>query len=190
VNLAPGSAAATPAGVERLRLFFALWPDDRVRAKLAAYASAAHARTGGRIMRAEGVHVTLAFLGDVEAARLEPLLATAASIAFRPFDWMLDEVGFWKHNRIAWVGASVVPPQLADLVADLRGALQAGGFAFDAKAFVPHATLIRKGATPQALPTLAPIPWRVTRFVLVKSVLAEAGSRYEIAGSWPADPRA
>jgi 2'-5' RNA ligase len=190
VSPVPAPTAATPAGSERLRLFFALWPDDRVRAKLAAFARAVFECTGGRVMRPEGLHITLAFLGDVEAARVEALLRVAASVPVRPFDWRLDEAGFWKHNRIGWVGASAVPPPLADLVADLRGALKAGGFAFDGKPFVPHVTLVRKGTPPRELPALAPIPWRVTRFVLVKSVLAGAGSRYEIAGSWPAGPGA
>jgi 2'-5' RNA ligase len=189
VNPVSESAAATPTVPKRLRLFFALWPDDRVRVKLAAYARAAHERTGGRIMRPDGLHITLAFLGDVDAVRLDSLCTIAASVAVRPFDWMLDEAGFWRHNRIVWVGATVVPPQLASLVADLRAALQVGGFAFDGKPFVPHATLIRKGAPPRDVPALVPIPWRVTRFVLLKSVPTEEGSRYEVAGSWPAVAR-
>jgi len=51
---------------------------------------------------------------------------------------------------------------------------------------VSHATLIRQGTPPRELPALTPIPWHVTRLVLVQSVLGEQGSRYEIAGSWPA----
>jgi 2'-5' RNA ligase len=181
-------AAAEPSA-RRLRLFFALWPDAPVRAKLAAFARAAHECIGGRIMQAEGLHITLAFLGDVDAARLDALRRVAASVSVEPFDWPLDEAGFWKHNRIGWVGATSVPTALAALVADLRAALTAGGFAFDGKPFVPHVTLIRNGAPAAHLPTLAPIEWRVSRFVLVKSARGQEGSRYEIAGSWPAEAR-
>jgi RNA 2',3'-cyclic 3'-phosphodiesterase len=186
VSNAESSAPATGTGAKRLRLFFALWPDDRARAKLTAYARATHERTGGRIMRPEGLHITLAFLGDVDAARLDALRDIAGSVAVQPFDWTLDEAGYWNHNRIVWVGATAVPVQLGTLVADLRAALKTADFVFDAKPFVPHTTLIRKGAPPRELPALAPIPWHVTRFVLVRSVLGEQGSRYEIAGSWPA----
>jgi len=184
-DLSSPSEAASQTPAKRLRLFFALWPDDRVRARLAAYATAAQGRTGGRIMRAEGLHMTLAFLGDVDAARFAALRELGGSVAVKPFEWILDEAGFWKHNRIVWVGASAVPTQLATLVADLRAALKSAGFAFDAKPFVPHATLVRKGSSSRELPPFTPIPWHVTRFVLVRSALGEEGSRYEIAGSWP-----
>ncbi|MCX7891917.1 MAG: RNA 2',3'-cyclic phosphodiesterase [Burkholderiales bacterium] len=186
--MTPSPSPAAPAGAaaKPLRLFFALWPDDRVRAKLAAYARAVHERTGGRVMSPEGLHLTIAFLGGVEASRLDPLGAAAASVRVRPFDWLLDEAGYWRHNRIVWVGASAVPAPLGLLVADLRAALQAGGFAFDPRPFVPHATLVRKAAAPRELPPLAPIAWHVERFVLVRSAPGAEGSRYEIAGSWPA----
>jgi len=50
-------------------MFFALWPDDAVRAQLAHWSRELHAVCGGRPTRVENLHLTLAFLGGVEDAR-------------------------------------------------------------------------------------------------------------------------
>jgi 2'-5' RNA ligase len=164
----------------RLRLFFALWPDPGARAALAGWARAAHALCGGRLMRPQNLHFTLAFLGDTDAARLDALLAAAATVTPRRFVVDVDRAEYWRHNRIVWAGAAVVPEALAALVAELRGALDAAGFRYDAKAFVPHVTLVRD-ARPAALPALAPVAWPVASFVLVKSV---PGADYAIVREW------
>lgn len=167
-----------------LRLFFALWPDDGVRAALARWALAIQHVAGGRATRTESIHLTLAFLGAVEPARLKELKAAAASVAVRPFELVLDAAGCWKHNRIAWAGATATPPVLGTLVSDLRTALAGAGFLFDPKPFVPHLTLVRKAQPGFALPALESVPWRVTGFVLVRSVMQAAGSRYAIEAEW------
>ncbi len=168
----------------RLRLFFALWPDDAARAPLARYAGAAHAACGGRLMRPQNLHFTLAFLGDTEAGRLEALLGAAAGVEPRRFAIEVDRVEYWRHNRIVWAGASIVPDALAALVAELRAALDAGEFGYDARPFVPHVTLLRD-ARPATLPDFAPVTWRADRFVLVKSV---PGGDYAIVREWVVSP--
>jgi 2'-5' RNA ligase len=172
------------AAAARLRLFFALWPDAATRATLAAYAAAAHARCGGRIMRPQNLHFTLAFLGDTDAGRLDSLRAAATAVAPRRFAIEVDRVAYWRHNRIVWAGAAVVPEALAGLVADLRAALDVAGFRYDAKPFVPHVTLLRD-ARPAPLPALASTAWPVDRFVLVKSV---PGQDYANVGEWGVSP--
>jgi 2'-5' RNA ligase len=168
----------------RLRLFFALWPDATVRAALAHHADVAHAACGGRRMRAQNLHFTLAFLGDVDTVRLEALLAAASTVAPRRFVIGVDRVAYWAHNQIVWAGASQVPDALVALVADLRAALDSGGFRHDAKPFVPHVTLLRD-ARPAVLPALAPVTWPVERFVLVRSV---PGQDYVILREWRVTP--
>ena len=62
-----------------VRVFFALWPDDAERAALAAWQLPLHKLCSGRIIRADTLHNTLVFLGNVEAHRLEaPYLAAQA----------------------------------------------------------------------------------------------------------------
>ena len=167
-----------------MRLFFALWPDDAVRARLARWSRELHALCGGRTTRPENLHVTLAFLGSVEEARVAEVERAAGEVAPRAVSLVLDRPGYWKHNRIAWAGASVVPPELEALVSELRGALAKSQIRFDAKSFASHVTLLRDAREPAAMPALAPIEWRLDGFALVQSVSLPQGSRYEIRKSW------
>ena len=173
------------AAAKPLRLFFALWPDDATRLALAEWCRRIHRVTKGRPTRAETIHQTLAFLGDCEPARLAELEAAAGRVPLRRFELVLDRAGLWNHNRIAWAGASTVPPELDALVAELRAALAEARFAIDHKRFVPHITLVRKARPGAALPALEPIRWPVTGFVLVRSVLRPDGSDYAIQRRWP-----
>jgi 2'-5' RNA ligase len=173
----------TPAA-RPLRLFFALWPDDAARAALERWSGAIHRVAGGRATRADSIHMTLAFLGDCEPGRLDELKAVAAGVSVGPFELVLDENGYWKHNRIAWAGASQIPAALETLVSDLRAALAAARFAFDPKPFVPHVTLVRKAQPGFVMPALEPIRWQVTGFVLVRSVMRPAGSDYLVEARW------
>jgi 2'-5' RNA ligase len=171
-----------------VRLFFALWPGDGVRAQLAHWSRELHAVCGGRTTRPENLHVTLAFLGSVEDARVAEVERAAGQVAARRFPLILDQPGYWKHNRIAWAGASVVPPGLEALVSELRGALTRSQIRFDAKPFMSHVTLLREAREPKAMPALEPIEWRLDGFALVQSVTLPSslvqGSRYEIRKFW------
>lgn len=169
-----------------MRLFFALWPDDAVRAQLAHWSRELHAACGGRPTRPENLHVTLAFLGGVEEARLTEVERAAGEVSPRAATLVLDRPGYWKNNRIAWAGASLVPPELEALVSELRGALASSQIRFDAKSFVSHVTLLRDAREPEALPVLAPIEWRLDGFALVQSVTLPRGSRYEVRKHWKA----
>ena len=159
-----------------MRLFFALWPDDGVRAALARWSRELHAACGGRPTRAENLHLTLAFLGSVEDARVAEVEHAADEVAPRPATLVLDTPGYWKHNRIAWAGASSALPELESLVRELREALVRARIAFDAKPFVSHITLLRDAREPRAMPALEPIEWKWNGFALVKS----DGGRYEV----------
>ena len=166
-----------------VRLFFALWPDDAVRAALVEWSTALERVCRGRPTRPRNLHLTLAFLGDVAQARLEELKGVAAGVTARRFELVVDQPGYWKHNRIAWAGAGEVPAGLVEMVEELRAALRAAGFRFDEKPFVAHATLLRK-ASPAPLPALPPIVWRGNGFALVRSVPGPNGSDYAVAGEW------
>jgi 2'-5' RNA ligase len=167
-----------------VRLFFALWPDDEVRARLAHWSRELHALCGGRTIPAGNLHLTLAFLGSVKNARVAEIERAASEVAPRAISLVLDQPGYWKHNRIAWAGASVVPAELEALVADLRGALARAGVGFDGKGFVSHVTLLRDAREPKENPALEPIDWKLGGFALIQSVALPRGSRYEVLKSW------
>jgi 2'-5' RNA ligase len=170
-----------------VRLFFALWPDEAVREQLARWSRELRAVCGGRPTRPENLHVTLAFLGNVEDARVAEVERAAGEVRPCAVSLVLDQPGYWKHNRIAWAGASAVPEGLEAFAAELRGALTRSGIGFDAKkGFVSHATLLRDARQPKALPRFEPIEWKLDGFALVQSVTLPQGSRYEVRKSWRA----
>lgn len=164
-----------------MSLFFAIWPDESTRRLLDGVAKKLHVACGGKKTSAESIHLTLAFLGEMEGARVAQLGMLASGIPADAFEIRLDRVARWKHNRIAWAGASAVPKELVDLAAHLRTALEEGGFDFDRRSFVPHVTLVRKAGLPKALPEFEPVCWSVSEFCLAGS----SDSGYAILGRWP-----
>jgi len=173
----------SPAAERGSRLFFALWPDEAARAGLTEWSRELRRACGGRALRPEDLHLTLAFLGSVEPGRVEAIERAASEARPRAATLILDRPGFWKHNRIVWAGAASVPPEIESLVAELRDALKRSAIAFDAKPFVSHVTLLRDARDAGALPALAPIRWEIEGFVLAGSS-PRAGGRYEILRAW------
>lgn len=163
-----------------MKLFFALWPGATTRARLDRWGQALHEVCGGRRTRAENLHLTLAFLGNVDDARLPAVEQAMDSVAPRRFLLTLDQPGHWKRNSIAWAGASVVPPELEALAAELRAGLAAVGVAFDPQPFAVHVTLLRDARAPAAMPAVEAIPWPVEGYALVASVPGTGGVRYEV----------
>ena len=164
-----------------MRLFFALWPSVPVAQVLAGQAETLAKRFGGRATRRETIHLTLAFLGDVEDEHLPAVLEMARKVTAAPFELLVDRLGLWRHNRLIWAGCAATPPELQVLVDGLREGLRAASLPCDAsQAFVPHLTLVRKvGDNRPVLPQLTPLIWTCDRFVLVRSQLDAAGAGYE-----------
>lgn len=168
------------------RLFFALWPLPAVAAKLHRAALAAQEACGGRAMRRDTLHLTLAFLGAVPASRVDAAQAAAAAVTAQAFTLVLDRLDCWKHNRIVWAGCSEVPEALARLAEDLGRGLREAGFALEDRAFAAHATLVRNADCKVPLPSLpVPIDWAVTDFVLAESRTQPGGAQYGVVGRWP-----
>jgi 2'-5' RNA ligase len=181
-----------------LRLFFALWPSAAERAALAAWQPPLRERCGGRAMRADTLHATLVFLGDVAEHRLEALYLAAQETEFADFALNLATAHYWGHNHIVYAAPDVIPPQLADLVSELELNLRRHRFRFEQRAYKPHITLLRhakwsdapKAGNPsptsgwtELTPGLPPMPavrWRVRSFALVQSLSDEHGARYKV----------
>jgi 2'-5' RNA ligase len=172
---------------ERMRVFFALWPDAEVRQRLDAAAGKLHALRGGRRTRAETIHLTLVFIGEIAVERLPDVFTAAAEVAVPKFEVVFDQTDCWRHNRIAHLGAGVAPSALQELVRQLEARLQGADIPFDRRPYVPHVTLLRKAdCSPQMEnPALAPMPWPARDFILVRSSLRSGGARYEQIGRWP-----
>lgn len=170
---------------ERARVFFALWPDVDTAQTLHGLAESARPRFGGRAMRRDTLHLTLAFIGGVPRVRIPELLQIGASVAPRAIDLSLDVLGEWARKHIVWAGPQTVPEPLAALAADLQSALLDAGFVLEARPFVPHVTLLRNAAcATRRMPLEQAVRWHADGFVLVESRLLPSGARYEVLGRW------
>lgn len=166
-----------------LRLFFALWPDDAIRDALNRSGKWLHQHWGGRRMRAETIHLTLAFLGETPAERLDDLVACADSVETGAYELILDQAGYWRHKRIGWLGTSETPPQHSGLVRTLDTGLQQAGFPVDARPHVPHVTLLRNSRGGE-VPACTPVIWPISAFVLVQSRIGPGGTHYDVIRRW------
>ncbi len=161
-----------------MRLFFALWPDPDVRRGLAGWGDALRARVRGRPTRAENLHATLAFLGEVNPADAPRLDDIAAALEAPAFDLVLDGLHYWPHNGIVYAACSRTPQPLAALALALQTRLVAAGFPVDTRAYVPHVTLLRAVRRPPPDIPVSPLLWRVNDIVLVESARAEGVLTY------------
>ncbi|HXZ48565.1 MAG TPA: RNA 2',3'-cyclic phosphodiesterase [Usitatibacter sp.] len=167
------------------RLFFALWPDGPASARLARLATEVAAAAGGKPVPAEKIHVTLAFLGEVAASRVEEARTAARAVRFGGFAVTLDCVGSFGKARVAWAGSLSPPgPALAALQADLAARLSASGFALEERPFALHATLARRIGRDVPRAAVDPVAWSVDAFSLVRS---ETGTgRYAVVEAFGA----
>jgi 2'-5' RNA ligase len=170
-------------------VFFALWPPERGAARLAQWAQALARETGGRATRQETIHLTLAFLGEIEAARIDDAIAAARSVHASAHKLLIEQAVYWAHNRILWVGPQRTSAPMQRLARELGQALRRAGVALERRPFAAHVTLIRKARAPNALPPLPRIDWPVDAFVLVRSVLSSEGSSYAELARFPLQGR-
>ncbi len=163
------------------RLFFALWPDAAGRAALAAWGAPLQAVCGGRAMRADTLHCTLVFLGEVAESRLESLLLAAQEVRARRLTLELAEARYWGHNHIVYAAPATSPPVLEQLVHELESVLRRHRFRFDQRPYTPHVTLLRSARwRDEPLPPMPAVAWPVHDFALVQSLSDASGARYEV----------
>ncbi|HEY2969090.1 MAG TPA: RNA 2',3'-cyclic phosphodiesterase [Casimicrobiaceae bacterium] len=167
------------------RLFFALWPDEPARALIAGLAREVALESGGRPTALNHIHLTLAFVGEQPAIRIDSLRRLAGVVRARAFMLALDEIGGFRRTGIAWLGASAAQPGLAALHDDLAHALQSRGFPVDERPYAPHLTLARRSTTVIDRRLSQPIRWRVNSFTLMASELAASGPAYRTIAEWP-----
>ena len=150
-----------------MRLFFAAWPPAGTAEGLARWAREAQRESGGRAVPAQNIHLTLAFLGEADAAAARVL---GASVRRAPTSFRVEEARFWAHNRILWAGPRETPPALAALAHALG----------ERRPFAAHVTLVRRARHGRRLPPLEVLDWPVDGFSLVSSTLAPAGPSYGV----------
>lgn len=166
------------------RLFFALWPPVVVRNRIEGLARRVAPRGAHRVPR-HNFHITLAFVGAVDAAVRDEMRAAAAAVRAEPFELVLERIGSWPKPRIQWLAPARPHVILSQLAADLQQALRPCGFIPEHRPYQAHVTLARKVGGEHPVEPVAPIHWPVRDFVLVHSISEAAGPRYQVIDRWP-----
>ena len=156
----------------------------------------ASALPGPRWVDPAGIHLTLAFLGELNDERLaQATQATEIAAQSIPtFDYRLARVGIFgspRHPRIIWIGIEEPSGTLPRLHSALNRELERHSFDVDTRPFAPHLTLARvkaplKPDEARALQGLlndssflAPSPsYHVTHINVMKSELSRSGATY------------
>lgn len=183
--MAAGFGVRQALSAVKQRVFFALWPDARVRADLAQAARRMIRVSQGRRARDDSIHLTLAFVGAVDVKAIPCLQAPPDAVLTKTFLLTLDNWGCWPRTGIGWASPSHIPEPLRDLAVNLEGWLRGAGFELEDRAFTPHVTLVRKAQCTTLPDSMPRVEWQVQDFVLVRSIVSRDGSRYQPIGRWP-----
>jgi 2'-5' RNA ligase len=181
------TGAASVGGGERIRIFCALDLPDEARQCLVGWQHAELGDVPGvRPVSPENMHVTLAFLGSIDAEDV-PTVARAlgaVAAAARP-----PELGWGRYRETPSVGMVELDDR-GGRAAALAGALHEGLEALglyepERRRWLPHVTVFRFRERPRLDPAgLGPGTWVPSDAALYHSVLRSAGAQYEILESF------
>jgi 2'-5' RNA ligase len=134
-----------------VRLFVALEIPSAVREMAVLLdelrtADAASLKNKARWVRAENLHVTLKFIGNVDAGKLDAIRAELAKVGSgAPVELRFHRLGFFPNERrprVLWVGVES-SPNLAALAAQIDALLSKSAIPRETRDFSPHLTLAR-----------------------------------------------
>lgn len=134
-----------------MRTFVALSVPAEPRAALAAEILRLR-RTwpgAGRWSRTENLHLTLAFIGELEREEAVRAANAVAEISAVSFDWRFSGLGRFGGLGFLWAGFAD-PAPVAALSQAVRMRLEDLGLPYDPKPFRPHVTLARDWRGPDA----------------------------------------
>ena len=183
--------AQTPAREPSRRLFFALWPDEPMRQAMVRATRKAARSSGGRPVRADNLHVTLAFLGSVRQEQLAELAEIARQAAGpRPGSGpalvlAFDHLEYWRAAQLLCALPGQAPEAVGALARGLQDLLAGRGFAPDLKPFRPHVTVVRKVSRAGRLARMPQVVWSFTELALIESRTRPEGALYSVVESFP-----
>ena len=144
----------------------------------------------------EGLHLTLAFIGEVDGASARRIEEALSRVEAPSLEIELHGLGHFPLRgspRVLWVGASPAS-ELGALAAAVRRALARAGYPPERRKFAPHVTIarFRRPPPPPALQdylgayALFRTPAApVVSVRLISSVLRPSGARYAIEADFP-----
>lgn len=151
-----------------------------------------------------GIHLTLAFLGELDDAQLARAIEATdlAARQVQPFAYQLARLGIFgslRQPRVVWMGIEERSGSLTRLHHVLQQELERAGFETDKRSFSPHLTLARVKAplTPDELQRLQAIltggqpgivssdEYTVQYVNVMKSELLRSGAHYTCLRACP-----
>ena len=176
-----------------IRSFIAIDLPEATRQALAAVQEQLkQSRAGVRWVRANSIHLTLKFLGNIHPAQVEDIaLAVAEEIRDEP-PITLGAAGLGafpsrKKPRVIWIGMEGEVQRLSRIQARVENALEPLGFVREKRSFQPHLTIgrvkdrRRLQALIDAMATLDMEPFNsfdADEIILYKSDLRPTGAIY------------
>jgi 2'-5' RNA ligase len=128
-----------------MRMFIAVNFDNDTRQKLFNIQSRLKMLGTGSFSPTENLHLTLAFLGEVNPDRVSTIRKIMDEVNFHTLHLTFDRVGSFKRKDgdIWWAGLAQ-NYALSELQKDLIDELRKAGFPLEDRTFVPHITLARR----------------------------------------------
>jgi len=180
-----------------MRLFVALIPPDEAVDDLDSFLEVRRSAAAYRWAVRDQLHLTLAFLGDVEEWRLDELITRLTRAAARrtAFEATITGGGAFPNvgrAKVIWAGvstSSVGEVELPRLAVGARAAAVKSGIEVDGARFRPHVTVARLGVPGEVsnwvrlLDAYRGPTWQASAISLVESHLGEGPRgrpRYEV----------
>lgn len=125
------------------------------------------------------LHLTLAFLGEVDEAQAVALGGWVRSLEITPGGWRLDRWGTFQRPGIVWVGGRHPDPSLEALQRRLWDELSSRGIGGGPGRYIPHVTLLRRAHSLETdgLPDIR-LDWSYNQLELIHSITDDRGARY------------
>ena len=186
LEVTASSPAEREAYTPTLRLFFALKVPGDVSAALAEAQKSL--RGNWRPVRADQLHITLAFLPGVPPEKVDDLKRLGAALTkdVPPMQVRLRGTGYFPNEgspRVWFV--KVEAEGLTELAAALRVGLAELGIPTDELPFKAHVTLARKkGPAPRLSPLTFDLGWQAGNAVLIRSTLRKTGPIYDTVSTF------
>lgn len=166
-----------------MRLFIAIELPDGMKTTLSRLRADI---PGARWVPVEQIHLTLAFLGEVEELSVERLTVELAQIQIPAFDLSLSGTGCFPNPgrpRVLWVGVES-KRHLLHLGNRVHDAVLACGIPQEERPFSPHITLARLNSSPsrelqvflEQKKAVKLSPFSVREFILFQSRLSHNGA--------------
>lgn len=181
------------------RLFFAVQSTRAQQPAMQAAARSLLPQSAGRLVPAVDLHITLCFLGEVEARGVDLLVAAASTVRPALLHLELTHADWWRGSQVLCLVPEPAARAVRELVAlaeQLRTVATSAGVKPDDKPFRPHVTVARKVAAGATRANLWPrrleqaLPFTANGFALLRSTGRGEGPRYAVHHAWACAPLA